>query len=344
MRKRVNPWLAAALGLALHACQSDGPGPDRTLVVYTTSEGDELASLQTAFEKDNPGIRLSLLRDSTGIITDRLIAEREHRQADAIWGLAATSVLLLADRGMLEPYAPAGVEAIPPMFKDGSDPPLWVGLSVWMVAVCANTVELKARDLPIPTSWADLADPRYRGQIVMPNPASSGAGYADVSSWLQMMGEERGWTYMDALHQNIAQYVHSGSKPCTLAGTGEFALGISFDYRGLTQKARGEPIEVVFPREGSGWDLSAAAIVKGTPRLAEARRLMDWAITPRAMQVYNADYAIVTRPGIARSLAGMPPEPEKQLARNDFVWAATNRERVLREWSARYDAKSEPKP
>ena len=56
------------------------------------------------------------------------------------------------------------------------------------------------------------------------------------------MGEQKGWEYLENLHENIAFYSHSGSKPCKLAGTGEFPMDISFGYRGITQKKKGEPI------------------------------------------------------------------------------------------------------
>jgi iron(III) transport system substrate-binding protein len=332
-----------ALLLLAAACSRGGEGDVTTLVVYTTAEGEELAAYKRAFEAASPDIRLNLVRDSTGVVTARLLAERGRHQADVIWGLAATSLLLLAEAGLLEPYAPAGSEAMPARFKDAAEPPRWVGLDAWMVAICANTRELEARGLGVPASWAELADPRYRGQVVMPHPASSGVGYATVSGWIQTMGEPAAWAYMDALHENVAQYVHSGSKPCKMAGAGEYALGISFDFRALTQRAKGEPVQVVFPAEGSGWDLSAAAILRGTPRLGAARRLMDWAVGPEAMGLYNEAYAIVTLPGAAKHIEGMPADPVRQLVRSDFAWAAGNRERVLREWARRYEAKSEAK-
>ncbi len=90
----------------------------------------------------------------------------------------------------------------------------------------------------------------YAGKIVMPNPASSGTGFLDVSAWLQIFGEEKGWAYMDALHKNIGSYTHSGSKPCNMAAAGEFPIGVSFDYRAAKLKADGAPVEAVFPSEG----------------------------------------------------------------------------------------------
>ena len=115
----------------------------------------------------------------------------------------------------------------------------------------------------------------------MPNPASSGTGFFDVTAWLTLWGDDNGkgggWKYMDALHENIAQYTHSGSKPCNMAASGEYVVGISFEYRANANKAKGAPIDLVFPKEGLGWDLEAFAIHKGTKKLDAAKKLADWA-------------------------------------------------------------------
>src|SRR5690606_40017086 len=63
-------------------------------------------------------------------------------------------------------------------------------LDAWAASICFNTVEAGKLGLPAPTSWKDLADPVYAGRIIMPNPNSSGTGFLDVSSWLQLFGED----------------------------------------------------------------------------------------------------------------------------------------------------------
>ena len=150
-------------------------------------------------------------------------------------------------------------------------------MDVWGATVCFNTVEAAKMNLPKPETWQDLTKPIYKGKIVMPNPASSGTGYLDVTSWLQIIGEQNGWKFMDGLHENIAQYTHSGSKPCVQAGAGEFPIGISFEYRANTIKAKGGPIDLIFPKEGLGWDMEAFAIMKNTKKLDAAKKLADWA-------------------------------------------------------------------
>ena len=199
---------------------------------------------------------------------------------------------------------------------------MWVGMDVWGATICFNTVEAQKRGLPKPESWKDLLKPIYKGQITMPHPASSGTGFLDVTAWLQLYGEAEGWKYMDALHENIAQYVHSGSKPCRQAGAGEFVMGISFEYRANATKASGAPVDLVFPKEGVGWDMEAAAIMKSTKKLDAARKVMDWAATREANELYAKSYAIVAMPGVAKPLPNVPANYEQMLVKNDFGWAA----------------------
>jgi iron(III) transport system substrate-binding protein len=164
-----------------------------------------------------------------------------------------------------------------------------------------------------------------------------------VSSWLQLFGEAEGWKYMDALHQNIGVYTHSGSKPCVMAGQGEYAVGISFEFRAARMKKQGAPIEIIFPEEKSGWDMEATAIVRGTKNLEAAKTLVDWSITDKAMRLYNEGYAVVAIPAMSKPVEFLPANMLQHMIKNDFQWAATNRARILAEWEKRYGAKSEPK-
>ena len=313
------------------------------LLVYTAVEADELAKFKTAIEADHPDLDIKWVRDSTGIITAKLLAEKANPQADMVWGLAVTSLKLLADQGYFQPYAPKGVEALDQKYVDSAKPPQWVGQRVWVASLCFNTIEAQKHQLPTPTSWQDLLKPEFKGQVVMPNPNSSGTGYLDVSAWLQMWGKDQGWKYMDGLHDNIAQYTHSGSKPCKMAAAGEVPVGISFAYRGAQEKSKGAPVEVIAPKEGVGWDLESFAIVKGTKKLDAAKQLADWSVTRKANELYNEGYAVVAMPGVAKPVPHYPEGIAAKMIENDFEWAAKNREVILAEWSQRYDGKSEPK-
>ena len=313
------------------------------LTVYSAIEAEDLKKYAATFNEDHPDIEINWVRDSTGIVTAKLLAEKNNPQADIVWGLAATSLMLLKSEGMLEPYSPAGVDKLDPKFRDSANPTSWTGMDAWVAAVCFNTIEGEKNGLPIPTSWKDLTNPVYKGHISMPNPSSSGTGFLDVSSWLQIFGESEGWKYMDALHENISAYTHSGSKPCKQAAAGESSIGISFAFRGAKSKADGAPIEIIVPTEGVGWDMEATAIIKGTKNLDAAKTLADWSISLKANQMYNDAYAVVAIPGIAKQVPFFPENLVSSMIDNDFDYAASNRASILEEWQKRYDSKSEPK-
>ena len=313
------------------------------LTVYTAVEAEDLKKYADAFNADHPDIKINWVRDSTGVVTAKLLAEKNNPQADVIWGLAATSLLLLKSEGMLEAYAPKGVENLDPKFVDKSTPPTWTGMDAWVAAVCFNTVEGEKLGLTPPKTWKDLTKAEYKGHVIMPNPNSSGTGFLDVSSWLQMFGEKDGWAFMDGLHANIAAYTHSGSKPCKMAAAGEIPIGVSFAFRGAKSKAAGAPIEIIVPEEGVGWDMEATAIVAGTDNLEDAKTLADWTITKKANEMYNSGYAVVAYPGVAKPVEHFPTNLLEKMIDNDFEFAANNRKVILDEWQKRYDSKSEPK-
>lgn len=337
MARPFRPLLAASLALVSSAVLAQ----KTELLVYTALETDQLKAYTESFQKANPNIDLKFVRDSTGVITAKVLAEKANPQADVIFGVAASSMEIFKAEGLLAPYAPAGFKALNRKFSDPADPPSWVGMDVFAAVVCYNTVEGKKKNIPPPATWADLAKPVYKGQVTMPNPASSGTGFFDVTAWLQTMGEQGGWKYMDALHENIAQYTHSGSKPCRQAGAGEFVVGISFDFRGNDVKAKGAPVELIFPKEGLGWDIEASGIVKTTKKMDAAKKLMDWVATREANQAYSKNFAIVAHPAVRPNLPHIPADLESRLIKNDFAFAAKNRDRILGEWQKRYASKSE---
>jgi iron(III) transport system substrate-binding protein len=336
-------WLSLVAAVTMAMGAGHAAAQKTQLNVYTALETDQIKAYEAAFSKVYPDVELKFTRDSTGVITAKVLAEKANPQADIVIGTSASSMAVFALEGMLEPYAPKGVDKIPAAYRDSQNPPHWVGMDIYGAAVCFNTAEAQKQNLPKPESWKDLTKPVYKGKIVMPNPASSGTGFLDVAGWLQMWGEADAWKFMDALHENIGVYTHSGSQPCRQAGSGEFPIGISFEYRAMATKKSGAPVDIVFPSEGLGWDLEASGIMKGTKKLDAAKKLMDWLATPEAMTLFANNFAVVAMPGMAKQLEFIPADYEKRLIKNDFDWEAKNRDKILAEWTKRYNGKSLPK-
>ena len=105
----------AALSLALMMGQTAAA---EELTVYTAIEAEDLGKYAERFNEAHPDIEVKWVRDSTGIITAKLLAEKDNPQADVIWGLAATSLLLMKGEGMLMPYAPRGLDQLDAKFRD----------------------------------------------------------------------------------------------------------------------------------------------------------------------------------------------------------------------------------
>lgn len=357
MKKWHYPLLASFLSIAVLAgcgqapesqantqASATGTANAEAITVYTALEDDQIKTYLESFKAQHPDVKVNIVRDSTGVITAKLLAEKDNPQADVVWGTAATSLLVLDQQGMLEGYAPKGVEKVSPEFKDTQEPAHWVGIDAWETAFLVNTKELEKRNLPIPRSYEDLAKPEYKGMIVMPNPASSGTGFLTINGLMQLKGDADGWAFLDKLHENMAIYTHSGSKPAKMAASGEYPIGISFGYRSITEKKKGAPVEVVFPAEGSGWDVEANALVKKASIKPEAKLFLDWAISDEVMKAYNQNFAIVSVKQDGASIPeGYTVDPLKQLIKLDLKKSAENRDKVLAEWEKRYATKSEPK-
>lgn len=350
---------AAALAVALAAAsftgcvQKEGSGKsssaegadENVLNVYTALEDEQVSDYLEEFKELYPDVTVNITRDSTGVITSKLLAEKDNPTADVIWGLSATSLLVLAQNGMLEGYAPEGVDRILPEFKDTKEVPEWVGIDAWETAFIVNKEVLKSKGIDtVPTSYQDLLDPKYEGLIAMSNPASSGTGLLTVNGILALYGEEAGWDYLDKLDKNVAVYMHSGSQPAKSTAAGEYEIGISFGYRCIksADEVGSDICEAVFPEEGSGWDMEANALVKKDGMKDISKKFLDWAISDNIMKKYAENYPIVAT-GVGDNIPeGYSSNPLDQLMDNiDFNKAAQNRESILKEWTNRYDGKSE---
>ena len=326
----------ACVGAAISAVAVAGE-----LTIYSSTEGDSLKTFAARFSKAHSDIKVNWVRDSTGVIQARAMAEKDNPRHDVFFGHAASNLLTLDALNLFLPYRPVGLEKLDEKFRDKRDPPHWTGLWGFGAAICFNTIEAKKKNIPPPEKWDDLTQPIYKGQIVMPNPASSGTGFLNVSGWLQMMGKDKAWEFMDGLHQNIASYSHSGSKPCEQAAAGEYVIGISLPLRGANLKTMGAPIEVIIPTDGIGWEMQGVSIMKTTKNQADAKTFVDWAVSEDAMEAYAGMVEVVAYPVKTPRRENMPAEVASRMINNDFAWAAANKAALLDEWRKRFDAKTE---
>ena len=324
-----------ALSLAfLTASFAFGAAHAGTVTVYSALEEDEIKDYLATAKKDMPDIDVKVLRLSTGDLGARILAESANPQHDVIWGWALTNLLDPRITALLELYPAKGSEKLAPAHRaaDGK----WFATTGYAAAFCVNTEVLKAKNLPMPTSWKDLTNPVYKGEVVMPNPVSSGTGYLQIAALLQSKGKDEGWKFLKALDGNVAQYIKSGSRPCKAARAGEFAIGTSLAFAAMQSIEEGYPVKMVIPGDGAGYELEASGLMAKSKNKTDAKRFLDWTLSANATSLYAKYKEIVTTPGSVPSKAarnaGLPADLSKVLYPMDFARSANEREDILSTW------------
>jgi len=326
--------LALAATLAVLGTLAVRTAQAGAITIYTALEDDEVADYMAVAKKDMPDITFHVLRLSTGDMGARLLAEAKNPQTDVVWGFAVTNMLDPRIQAMLQPYLPKAAAKLPAIYK-GADKK-WFAATGYMAALCVNTDRLKSKNLPMPTSWKDLTNPVYKGEVVMPNPAASGTGYLQIAAMLQGLGDKAGWQLIEDLNKNVAQYTSSGSKPCKMARTGEYAVGASFAFPAMQSIEAGYPIKMVIPSDWVGYELEASGLMKTSKDPKDAKRFLDWTLSPHAAELYKKYKEIITIPGVTPSKmsmkAGLPADVSKVLYHMDFAASAKARDGIIQKW------------
>ena len=310
-----------------------------TVVVYTALENEEVVEYLKQAKQELPDLDIQAIRLSTGELGARILAEKNNPQADCVWGWAVTNLEEFVGRNMIKPYKPAGWDKIPSQFKhpDG----YWTAIDLYAAAFVINEKVIAQDKLPMPKGWKDLLNPAYKNKLIMPNPASSGTGFLQVASLLEMLdadyktkpvADNKAWDFLKKLDKNMGQYIKSGSKPAKLTAAGEYAVGCSFAYVYSSLKKKGFPVVMVLPEEGAGFELESNALLANARHEAAAKKFLDWAISKKAMEGYAKFKLGVTYPGIAGP-ADMPALESIKLAPMDFPWQSKNRAKILEVWS-----------
>jgi iron(III) transport system substrate-binding protein len=195
----------------------------------------------------------------------------------------------------------------------------------------ANDKWLKKNNLNMPNSWDDLLKPEFEGNIVLPNPATSGTAYTMVSTIVQLMGEKEGFEYLKKLDKQVIKYTKSGLTPGIVVGLKEAGVGVTFLNNVVRYKKDGyRNIIMSTPKEGTGYEIGAVALLKNAPNEDAAKMFIDWALTEKAQEIGQqvGSYQLLTNPK-----ATPPQEPayltNVNLIDYDFQYAGKNRNYLI---------------
>lgn len=228
---------------------------------------------------------------------------------------------------------------IPDQYKDkeGNWNPIYVGA----ITFACNSEWFKEQNLEYPKSWDDLLKPEFKDQISMAHPSTSGTSYTILATLVQLKGEEGAFEYLGKLNNNVRQYTKAGSAPPMEVGLGEAAIAITFAHDGLKPAAEGYPIEIVFPNDGTGYEVGAAALIKNGPadEVENAKKLIDWLMSARGQECFIESKSnrlpVNTN---AKVTEGLVPLDNLDVIDYDAVWAGENRARLIDEFNKTVDS------
>jgi len=314
----------------IFAAPARDAGGVREVVVYSSVDEVNAKKILDAFTADT-GTRVNFVFLSTGPAMARIEAEQNNPQADVWMGAPAENHMLAKDRGLSIPYTGGNFSSIQAAFKDPQG--YWRSFYMNPMAFAVNTEQLRRINAPKPTSWQDLLNPVYRGLIQMPSPQSSGTAYNMVASLVALWGEERAYQYMKSLNPSIQTYTSSGTGPSQAVSTGTCAIGIQFTPAFFEAIDKGFPLEVVYPSEGVWFENPAVSILKGAKNVEAAQALVNWLTSERGQNTLtDATTFFYPITAGARLGKGMPAFETLKTIEVDPLWAAAEKDRLVRRW------------
>ena len=244
----------------------------QTINAYMGTSPDNNAKI-AQFIKDKTGITVNQTFQSFGEIEARVKAEAPNFNADLIIGCGSSTGFMAKKNGWSVPYVSAAWKGVPDVFVDPQGN--WYNFSNFSFVLVGNKDRLAKAGYKMPESWKDLLDPKWKGEIIMPSPLSSGTANQMRFSFLALYGDVEGWKFIEALDKNIAYYTRSGNAPTDLVGRGEFMLGLTSDENVKKRIEDGYPLLWNIPQEGTGYDGTFALILKGTKNLDACKKVID---------------------------------------------------------------------
>ena len=197
---------------------------------------------------------------------------------DVIHTSDAGHFVLLKEKKLLMKYAPAGVDAFPAGFKDKDG--YYFTLRATVNVIAYNTKLVPAAEAP--KGWKDLLDPKWRGKLVTAHPGYSGV----IATHVLALVHQYQWDYFKQLAQNKLMLVQSAVDPAGVVASGERAVAVDGgDYYYYQMKKKGNPIEVVYPKEGVPLVVSPTAIASFAPHPNAAKLFTDFTFTRELQQV-----------------------------------------------------------
>lgn len=273
-------FIGSSVALAQDAALIQAAKKEGTVVWYTSLALPSSTAIAHAFKTKYPGIDVEVHRTGSQRVLQRVMQEASAgiKNVGVIHTSDAGHFELLKDKGMLLKYAPRGAESFPAGFKDKDG--FYYGMRATLSVIAYNPKALSEKDAP--KTWKDLLNNKWSGKEVTAHPGYSGIIMTHVLALVNVYG----WDYFRDLAKNKLHIVQSANDPAGVVASGERPVGVNgaeyFYYK--TQK-QGNPIKIIYPKEGVPLIVSPVAIAKDARHPNAARLFVDFIFAKESQQL-----------------------------------------------------------
>ena len=272
--------LATAVGASAQDARLEAAKKEGKVVWYTSLALPSAEKVAKLFETAYPGVKVEVHRTGSERILSRVMQELQAgiKNVDVVHTSDAGHFVLLKGKNLLLKYTPAGVEGFPAGFKDKDG--YYYGLRATVSVIAYNTKAVSAAEAP--KTWKDLLDPRWKGKMVTAHPGYSGV----IATHVLALVNQYGWDYFKQLAQNRLMLVQSAVDPSGVVASGERAVAVDGgEYTFYQTKKKGNPIEIVYPKEGVPLIVSPTAITSFSAHPNAAKLFTDFSFSREIQQV-----------------------------------------------------------
>jgi len=291
------------------------------------------------------GIKVLQVHKATGEALAQLRAEAANPKTDLWWGGTGDPYLQAAEVGLLDAYRPSYLNDLHgwAVRQYAMSENYVGGFYTSAIGFGWNEDVLRKKKLPAPKCWADLADPKYKGEIETSHPGSSGTGYTILAGLVQMMGEDAAFDYLKKLHRNVTQYTRSGQAQAKSVAKGEVGIGVSFIFGFENERVTNgfTMVRSAAPCEGTGYEIGGIALVKGSRNREAAKKYYDFLMSPAGQSLGAKAGSLQVPANKTFKVDPRVPSIENvRLIKYDFqkYGKATERKRLIDKWEREVNA------
>lgn len=349
MRLRILPAILLLLAtVLLGACGNGDDDANGTLTVVTHDSFNLSENLLKQFEADN-GVTVKLLpRGDAGAMLTSLILAKDNPEGDVAFGVDNTFLSRALDAGIFAPYSSPLLTKVPnDLQAEGSN--AVTAIDYGYVNFNYDIQALKDANVPVPQRLEDLTDPRYKGMVVVPNPAGSSPGLAFLIATVDYFGEDRYLEWWRQMRANGLKVVdgwetayntnftlYGGEQPIVLS----YATSPAFEQLFAEPPRDDAPSGNILPPKGLFRQVEYAGVLKGSRNEAMARKFIDFLLSrpvqediPNQMAVYPVNREAAVPEAFAKFSTVTVPAADvsaSEIAKNREAWVEAWTRTVLR--------------